>query len=193
MDNTVKDEAGGAQQAPGEGPDNPNPISDNEVRTAIIQRTLVLLKPDAIERGLAGQIIGRLESRGLRVVQAYCSILTPHLVDDHYHHVKDRDFYPAMRDFFLSGPSMRLVMENHAWAQPAVPFVRGLIGPTDHHCAAAHTIRGWFSEGRALMDPTVPVYRNLVHASESLEDADVEIRRFFPGHPALLNSFSPGA
>jgi nucleoside-diphosphate kinase len=152
-----------------------------EAEQAVPERTLVILKPDALRRGLVGAILRDLELRGARVVVAYANVMPGWLVDEHYAHVKDRDFYPAMRDFMTSGPSMRIVLEQPGRAAPDqagrtfAEMVRFVIGPTDHRSAPTSTIRGRWSIDHA------PVHQNVIHASETPKEALVEIERFFPG------------
>ncbi|MGY2704396.1 nucleoside-diphosphate kinase [Nocardioides sp. HB32] len=131
------------------------------------QRTLVLLKPDAVRRGLVGQILGRFEAKGLSLVELELRTITGEQADAHYAEHLDRDFYPPLRTFITSGPLLAVVVEG----EEAVPVVRTLIGPTDGRQAPAGTIRGDYSLSNR---------ENLVHASDSPESADREIALWFP-------------
>jgi nucleoside-diphosphate kinase len=102
------------------------------------QRTLVLLKPDAVRRGLAGEILGRFEAKGLTIVAMQLRTIDGELADQHYAEHLNRDFYPPLREFVTSGPLVALVLEG----DEAVEVVRGLNGATDGRKAAPGTIRG---------------------------------------------------
>jgi nucleoside-diphosphate kinase len=130
------------------------------------QRTLVLLKPDAVRRGLVGQILGRFEAKGLSLVEMELRTITGEQADAHYAEHVDRDFYPPLRTFITSGPLVALVVEG----EEAIPVVRTLIGPTDGRQAPSGTIRGDFSLSNR---------ENLVHASDSPESAEREIALWF--------------
>jgi nucleoside-diphosphate kinase len=131
------------------------------------QRTLVLLKPDAVRRGLAGEILGRFEAKGLTIVAMQLRTIDGELADQHYAQHVNRDFYPPLREFVTSGPLVALVLEG----DEAVEVVRGLNGATDGRKAAPGTIRGDFS---------VSNRENLVHGSDSPESAAREIKIWFP-------------
>ena len=131
------------------------------------ERTLVLVKPDAVRRGLAGEVIGRFERKGLAVVAMDLRQIDGETADRHYAEHVGKAFYPALRDFIISGPLVALVLEG----DQAIAVVRGLVGATDGREAAAGTIRGDFSLSNR---------ENLVHASDSPESADREIAHFFP-------------
>jgi nucleoside-diphosphate kinase len=133
----------------------------------VSERTLVLVKPDAVRRGLAGEVIGRLERKGLAIVAMDLRQIDGETADRHYAEHVGKDFYPALRDFIISGPLVALVLEG----DQAIAVVRGLVGATDGREAAAGTIRGDFSLSNR---------ENLVHASDSADSADREISHFFP-------------
>jgi nucleoside-diphosphate kinase len=132
------------------------------------QRTLVLLKPDAVRRGLVGVILQRFEDRGLRIVRLEMRTIDGDLADQHYAEHVERDFYPPLRAFITSGPLVALVLEG----EEAIAVTRLLIGPTDGRQAPAGTIRGDYSLSNR---------ENLVHASDSPESAEREIKLWFPG------------
>lgn len=131
------------------------------------QRTLVLLKPDTVRRGLTGEILGRFESKGLTIVAMDLRTIDGELADQHYAEHLERDFYPPLRDFVTSGPLVALVLEG----DEAVEVVRALNGATDGRKAAPGTIRGDFSLSNR---------ENLVHGSDSPESAAREIKIWFP-------------
>jgi nucleoside-diphosphate kinase len=131
------------------------------------QRSLVLIKPDAVRRGLAGAIISRFESKGLTIVVMELRQITGELADQLYAEHIEREFYPPLRLFITSGPSVAMVVEG----DEAVDVVRLVNGATDGRKAAPGTIRGDFALSNR---------ENLVHGSDSLESAKREIALFFP-------------
>jgi len=131
------------------------------------QRTLVLLKPDAVRRGLVGEVLSRFEAKGLTIVALEQRHIDAAQADAHYAEHVDRDFYPPLRDFVTSGPLVALVLEG----DQAIEVVRGLNGATDGRKAAPGTIRG---------DLSVSNRENLVHGSDSEESAAREIGLWFP-------------
>jgi nucleoside-diphosphate kinase len=132
------------------------------------QRTLVLLKPDAVRRGLVGEVLGRFEAKGLTIVAMEHRRIDAALADTHYAEHVDRGFYPPLRDFVTSGPLVAVVLEG----DEAVEVVRALNGATDGRKAAPGTIRG---------DLSLSNRENLVHGSDSPESAVREIGIWFPG------------
>ncbi len=132
------------------------------------ERTLVLLKPDAVRRGLVGEVLSRYERKGLRIVAMDQRTVDVELADRHYAEHVERDFYPPLRAFITSGPLVAMVLEGDI----AVEVVRALNGATDGRKAAPGTIRG---------DLALSNRENLVHASDSPESAQREIGIFFPG------------
>lgn len=131
------------------------------------ERTLVLLKPDAVRRGFVGQILSRYEAKGLRVLALELRQIDGSMADAHYHEHVERDFYPPLRDFVTSGPLVALVLEG----DEAISVVRELNGATDGRKAAPGTIRGdWSMSNR----------ENLVHGSDGSESAAREIALWFP-------------
>ena len=135
------------------------------------QRTLVLLKPDAVRRGLAGALLSRYESKGLTIVAMDLRMIDGETADRHYAEHVEKPFYPPLRAFVTSGPSVALVLEG----DEAVEVVRALNGATDGRKAAPGSIRGDFSLSNR---------ENLVHGSDSLESAEREIGIFFPDLPS---------
>ena len=131
------------------------------------QRSFVLIKPDAVRRGLAGTILSRFESKGLTIVVMELRQMTGELADQLYAEHVDRPFYPPLQLFVTSGPSVAMVVEG----DEAIDVVRTLNGATDGRKAAPGTIRGDFALSNR---------ENLVHGSDSLESAKREIAIFFP-------------
>jgi nucleoside-diphosphate kinase len=133
-----------------------------------MERTLVLLKPDAVRRGLVGHVLSRYGAKGLRIVAMEQRLITGEMADAHYAEHVDRDFYPPLREFATSGPLVALVLEG----DEAISVVRALTGATDGRKADPGTIRG---------DLSLSNRENLVHASDSAESAEREIALWFPG------------
>lgn len=131
------------------------------------QRTLVLLKPDAVKRGLIGQILARFEAKGLSLVALEQRTIDAALADQHYAEHVDQPWYPPLRDFVTSGPLVALVLEG----DESIAVVRELNGATDGRKAAPGSIRGDFSLSNR---------ENLVHGSDSPESAAREIALWFP-------------
>ena len=134
------------------------------------QRTLVLLKPDTVRRGLIGEVLSRFEAKGLTIVAMELRQIDGALADQHYAEHVERDFYPPLRAFVTSGPLVSLVLEG----DEAIEVIRALNGATDGRKAAPGTIRGDFSLSNR---------ENLVHGSDSEESASREIKIWFPDLP----------
>ena len=132
------------------------------------QRTLVLLKPDAVRRGLVGEVVSRFEAKGLAIVAMELRTIDGSKADEHYADHVEKDFYPPLRDFVTSGPLVAMVLEG----DEAIEVVRALNGATDGRKAAPGTIRG---------DLSLSNRENLVHGSDSPESAEREIKIWFPG------------
>lgn len=131
------------------------------------ERTLVLLKPDAVRRGLVGQILARFEAKGLSIVAMEHRSIDARMADAHYAEHVEQPWYPPLREFAVSGPLVALVLEG----DEAISVVRALNGATDGRAAAPGTIRGDFSLSNR---------ENLVHASDSTESAAREMALWFP-------------
>ena len=131
-----------------------------------MERTLVLLKPDCVERRLMGRIIARFEDKGLNIVAAKLMRVTPQLSKQHYAEHVNKPFYPGLEQFITGVPVMALVLEG----LEAIRVVREMLGATSGLKAAAGTIRGDFSSSRQM---------NLVHASDGAEAAAREIDLYF--------------
>ena len=134
----------------------------------MIEHTLVLIKPDAVRRGLVGEIIHRFERKGLAVEALELRTMDAALADEHYAEHVTKPFYPPLKEFMTSGPLVAAVLSG----DQAVEVVRALVGATDGRKATAGTIRG---------DLSLSNRENLVHASDSPESAKREIALWFPG------------
>ncbi|GAA3395665.1 MULTISPECIES: nucleoside-diphosphate kinase [Streptomyces] len=133
------------------------------------QRTLVLLKPDAVRRGLIGEIIGRIERKaGWTIAALEMRELDQETLEQHYGEHKGKPFYEPLMGFMASGPVVALVVEG----ERVIEGLRTLAGPTDPIAAAPGSIRG---------DYGTIVRENLIHASDSEESAIRELKIFFPG------------
>ncbi len=132
-----------------------------------MERTLVLIKPDAVKRGLIGEIVSRLERKGLTFDALTLRAMDAELADAHYAEHVEKAFYPPLKDFMTSGPLVAAIVRG----DQAVSVVRALVGATDGRVAAAGTIRG---------DLSLSNRENLVHASDSTESAEREIKLWFP-------------
>ena len=132
------------------------------------QRTLVLLKPDAVRRGLVGNVLSRFEAKGLSIIAMDLRTIDAAKADEHYAEHVAKDFYPPLRDFVTSGPLVACVLEG----DEAIEVVRAINGATDGRKAAPGTIRG---------DLSLSNRENLVHGSDSAESAAREIALWFPG------------
>lgn len=141
-----------------------------------MQRTLVLLKPDCVQRRLVGVLISRLERKGLRLVGLKLVQASRALAEKHYAVHQGKPFYESLLSFLTSGPTVAMVWEG----PEAVAVVRTLLGPTDGRKAPPGTIRG---------DYALSVQNNLVHGSDSPESAALEIALWF--RPEELVSYQP--
>jgi len=133
----------------------------------VTERTLVLIKPDAVARGLVGEVIGRFERKGLAIDTMVLRDMDAALADQHYADHVSKAFYPPLKEFMTSGPLVAMILSG----DQAVEVVRGLVGATDGRKAAPGTIRG---------DLSLSNQRNLVHASDSVDGAAREIALWFP-------------
>ncbi|GAA0256027.1 nucleoside-diphosphate kinase [Cryptosporangium japonicum] len=131
------------------------------------ERTLVLIKPDAVRRGLVGEVLGRFERKGLSIDALNLRTVDAALADEHYAEHLEQPWYPPLRDFITSGPLVALILSG----DQAITVVRTLIGATDGRKAAGGTIRGDYSLSNR---------ENLAHASDSPESAAREIKIWFP-------------
>ena len=132
------------------------------------ERTLVLVKPDGVARGLVGVVISRLEAKGLRLVAAELRTLSRDVAESHYAEHREKPFFAPLVDFITGGPLLAMVAEGPR----AIEAFRALAGATDPVKATPGTIRGDFA---------LEVQTNIVHGSDSPESAAREIGLFFPG------------
>ena len=135
--------------------------------TSPVERSLVLVKPDAVRRGLLGEILARFERKGLVVEALELRTMDGTLADQHYADHVDKPFYPPLKEFMTSGPLAALVLSG----DNVIEVVRAMIGATDGRKAAAGTIRG---------DLALSNRENLVHASDSADSAKRELALWFP-------------
>lgn len=141
-----------------------------------MERTLVLLKPDCIQRRFVGEILSRFERKGLRLAALKLVQVSKSHAEKHYDVHRERPFFPSLVQFLTSGPTLALVLEG----REAVVVTRSLIGATDGAKAAPGTIRG---------DLALSVQNNLIHGSDSVENAQKEIALWFS--PQEIVEFSP--
>ena len=135
----------------------------------MIERTYVMLKPDGVRKQLLDEIIHRIENIGLSVSNVKEMYLDEEIIREHYAHLVDKPFYPTLELFMMSGPVMAMIVEG----ENAVSRVRNLMGATDSKDALPGTIRGDYG------DKICCTY-NIIHGSDSLENAEIEINRFYP-------------
>jgi nucleoside-diphosphate kinase len=131
-----------------------------------VEQTLVLIKPDAVQRALAGEILARFERRGLTISQARLLTVDRGLAEEHYDEHREKPFFGELVEFITSAPTLALVLEGEG----AISLVRTTIGATDPADAAPGTIRG---------DLALSMPDNLVHGSDSAESAAREISLWF--------------
>lgn len=131
-----------------------------------MQKTLIILKPDCMTRKLVGAVVSRFETAGFSIAGAKMLRLTPAVLREHYAHVADKPFYPEIERFMASSPVLVLAVAG----DNVVSRVRELLGPTDSRKAEKGTIRGDYGTDMMV---------NMVHASDSEENARIELARFF--------------
>ena len=131
-----------------------------------MERTYIMLKPDALKRGVAGEIISRIERKGYKIVEAKTMQLGEAILEEHYAHIADKPFFPELVEYMTSGPVLAMIVEG----PDVVLGMRILMGATKFEEAAPGTIRG---------DYAFCTTENLIHGSDSVENAEIEIKRFF--------------
>ena len=131
-----------------------------------MERTYIMLKPDALKRGVAGEIISRIERKGYKIAEAKTIMLTEEVLKEHYVHIADKPFFPEVVEYMVSGPVLAMIVEG----PDVVQGMRILMGATKWEEAAPGTIRG---------DYAFCTSENLIHGSDSVENAEIEINRFF--------------
>jgi nucleoside-diphosphate kinase len=132
-----------------------------------MEETLIILKPDCMEKRVAGEVISRFEKAGFDIVASKITQLDGPILREHYAHVADKPFFPEIEEFMSSRPVMPMILRG----EDVIAKVRDLLGPTDSTKAEAGTIRG---------DLGTDMMKNVVHASDSPETAAAEKKRFFP-------------
>jgi len=137
-----------------------------------MERTFVMVKPDGVQRQLAGKIIGAFERRGLKIVGLKLLRIAPELAGRHYAEHRDKPFFQGLVDFITSGPVVTMVLEG----KDCIAMVREMMGATDPQKAAPATIRGRYG---------IDIGRNLVHGSDSPASAAREIALFFKDEELL--------
>lgn len=130
------------------------------------EQSLIIIKPDAIQRNLLGEIISRFERKGLRIAGMKMMQIEDVLLEEHYLHIKDKPFFADLAKFMKSSPVVVMALSGIG----AIAAIRLLVGPTKGYEADAGSIRGDFS---------MSTQSNIVHASDSVESAKVEVSRFF--------------
>ena len=131
-----------------------------------MERTLVIIKPDAINRGLVGEVIHRFERKGLKLVAMKMEHLSEEVLEEHYAHHAEKPFFKSLKEFMQSAPAVLMIWEG----KEAVDVVRKLAGETEGTKALPGTVRGDFA---------LSIQSNIIHASDSKETAEKEIKRFF--------------
>ena len=133
---------------------------------ALMEETLVLLKPDCLESRNCGEVLKRFEEAGFNVFGLKMIRLSDEMLRDHYAHLADKPFFPEIQGFMQSSPVIALAMRG----ENAITRVRDMVGPTDSTVAEKGSIRGDFGQDKM---------RNVVHASDSVENGQTELKRFF--------------
>lgn len=131
-----------------------------------MERTYIMLKPDCVRRGLMGEVIARIERKGFAITEAKMMRLDEAILREHYAHLTEKSFFPELVEYMTSGPVLGMIVEG----DNVVKGMRILMGATKYEEAAAGTIRGDFA-----MSTT----ENIIHGSDSPENAEIEIARFF--------------
>ena len=131
-----------------------------------MERTYIMLKPDCVERGLMGEVITRIEKKGFVITDMKMMHLDEAILRQHYAHLVDKPFFPDIVSYMMSGPVVGMIVEG----DNAVLGMRGIMGATKYEEALAGTIRGDFATSTSS---------NIIHGSDSVENAELEIKRFF--------------
>jgi nucleoside-diphosphate kinase len=130
------------------------------------ERSLIIIKPDAIQRSIVGEIVTRFERKGLKIIGMKMMYLKDALVEEHYAHIADKPFFPRIKKFMTSAPVVVMAVAGLR----AIDSIRIIVGPTKSFEAMGGTIRG---------DYGLSMQSNVVHASDTKENAEIEIKRFF--------------
>ena len=132
----------------------------------MVEKSLILIKPDGVRRGLIGEVISRFERRGFTIVDMKMLTVSSELADAHYQEHVDKPFYPGLKAYITSGPIIAFVIEGES----AVRVTRQMVGATDPADAEPGTIRGTYALTKS---------ENVIHASDSVESATREISLYF--------------
>lgn len=130
------------------------------------EKSLIIIKPDAIQRGLLGEVVKRFENKGLKIIGMKMMKINDVLIEDHYSHLKDKPFFASIKNYIQSSPVVLMAISG----VNAVSATRLIVGPTKGYKADAGSIRGDFS---------LSTQSNIVHASDSIKNAESEVKRFF--------------
>lgn len=131
-----------------------------------MERTYIMLKPDAVKRGLVGEILSRIEKKGFKITNMKMFTLTEEILKEHYAHLADKPFFPEIVGYMTSGQVVGMIIEG----DEVVAGMRKIMGATKWLEAEAGTIRGDYANNTTM---------NLIHGSDSVENAEIEIKRFF--------------
>lgn len=131
-----------------------------------VERSLIIIKPDAIQRSLAGEIISRFERKGLKIIGMKMLKASETLLEEHYEHIADKPFFAGIKKFMMHSPVIVMAVEGSR----AVDAIRIIVGPTKSYEADAGSLRGDFA---------LSIQSNIVHASDSVENGIAEVERFF--------------
>ena len=131
----------------------------------IEEKTLIIMKPDAIQRALFGEILQRFERKGLKIIGVKMTKISDILIEEHYSHLVEKPFFNTLKNYMQASPVVLIALAG----VNAISATRLIVGPTKGHEADAGSIRG---------DYSMSGQSNLVHASDSLENAEIEIKRF---------------
>ena len=132
----------------------------------MLQRTLIILKPDAVQRKLVGKIIERFDDKGFKIVAMKMLYFTDSLIHDLYAHIEVRDIFPRFKKYITSGPVVALVLER----EDAIKIARKMCGPTDPSDALPGTIRADYAKN---------LDNNIIHVADSIDSVEMEITLFF--------------
>lgn len=131
-----------------------------------MERTYIMLKPDCVKRGHMGEVIARIERKGFKITDMKMMQLSEDILKVHYAHIADKPFFPELVAYMTSGPVLAMIVEG----ENAVQGMRNIMGPTKNEEAMGGTIRGDFA---------TTTTENVIHGSDSVENAEIEIKRFF--------------
>lgn len=130
-----------------------------------MEKTFIMLKPDALQRHLVGKIVDRIESKGYKITKYKSEMLSEELLREHYAHIVDKPFFPTVVEYMTSGPVLMMQVEG----ENVIQGMRKIMGPTRFDEAEPGTIRGDFA---------LSTEKNVIHGSDSVENAQIEIKRF---------------